>query len=378
MNILVLGWYYSSNLGDAVICDCVAALLRRHVPQANIKVADVSGRSAFPARKKEDLTGMRPLRFRQKLRTAATLLGWDKQLLHETWHLQNNLERVHQAIAGDWDLVVFAGGQLFMDGIALYVSYISHYFEERGVPVIFNACGVGPSISRNIQKELGKALTSPCVQLVSCRDGADRINRWCGSPVAVPTDDAALWADLCYGVEKDPDGVVGLGILYPEALSPRRTAACWRRIIRELDARQIPWKFFSNGKERDMAFARTLLDGRPEAEYLCPAPETPSQLVELIASFRSIIGFRLHSHIIAASLDIPSVALVWDQKIPSFFAAMELDNRCFTIGASGAAVVNALEEAEASPANCQNIIRHRKQARSLLVDTVDGSLKGTL
>ena len=378
MNILVLGWYYSSNLGDAVICDCVAALLRRHLPQANIKIADVSGRTDFPARKQEDLSLMRPLRFRQKLRTAATVLGWDKQMLHESWHLQNNLGRVNAAIAGDWDLVVFAGGQLFMDGIALYVSYITKYFEERGVPVIFNACGVGPSISRNIQKELGRALTSPCVRLVSCRDGADRINGWCGNPVAVPTDDAALWADLCYGVEKASDGVVGLGVLYPEALSPRRTAACWRRIIRELDARQIRWRMFSNGKERDMAFARSLLDGRPEDRYLSPAPETPRELVELIASFRSIIGFRLHSHIIAASLDIPSVALIWDQKIPSFFAAMELDNRCFTIRDSAEAVVNALTDAEASPENCQTIIRHRKQARSLLLDTVDGSLKGTL
>ena len=127
-----------------------------------------------------------------------------------------------------------------------------------------------------------------------------------------------------------------------------------------------------------MAFARTILDRRPEDRFLCPAPETPRELVELIASFRSIIGFRLHSHIIAASLDIPSVALVWDQKLPSFFAAMELKNRCFTIRDSAADVVDALEAAEAAPSNAQNIIRHRKQARSLLLDTVDDSLKGTL
>ena len=48
MKLLVLGWYYSSNLGDAVICDCVADMLRSHYPQAQICIRDIVGHSAFP------------------------------------------------------------------------------------------------------------------------------------------------------------------------------------------------------------------------------------------------------------------------------------------------------------------------------------------
>lgn len=47
MRILVLGVYYASNLGDAVICDCVADRLMRAFPGAQIDLKDVKNRHAF-------------------------------------------------------------------------------------------------------------------------------------------------------------------------------------------------------------------------------------------------------------------------------------------------------------------------------------------
>ena len=47
MNILVLGWYYYSNLGDAVLTDCTAQLLRQKYLDANIVVRDLIGRQDF-------------------------------------------------------------------------------------------------------------------------------------------------------------------------------------------------------------------------------------------------------------------------------------------------------------------------------------------
>ncbi len=371
MKILVLGWYYSSNMGDAVICDCVAELLRCHFPQAQITVRDMAGRTRFPQRKTVDRAHLDHLRRRQILRSTATHLGWDKQLSHEIWCFRESLPQMEAVTEGDWDLAVFAGGQLFMDSLALYVVHLTKVFEKRNIPVIFNACGIGPCVSPALRERLTNVLKSPTVRLVSCRDGAELVNSWCGEAVAVATDDAALWAGECYGMEKKPSHTVGLGVLYPQSLSPRKTAAFWRKIMQELDKKQIPWKMFTNGFEQDMVFARSLLDGRPEADFLCPAPESPEELVSLIASFRSLIGFRLHSHIIAASLGIPTVALVWDQKVYRFFEKMDLQDRCFTIHDSASSVISALVAAETASDHRRIVLSRRQASRNLLLNAAD-------
>ena len=374
MRILILGWYYSANLGDAVICDCTAALLKAHYPQAEIVIRDMAGRTAFPQRKPVNLQETEKLRSRQKLREAATRLGWDKQLSHQNWCLSRCLPQMEAVTEGQWDLAVFAGGQLFMDSLALYVDALVRKLEEKQVPVIFNACGTGPSVSPAIRKTLAQTLKRPNVRLVSCRDDWEKVNGWCSSPVAVPTDDPALWAGECYGISASDSDTVGLGVLYPHSLSPKKTAAFWKRLIRALDEKQIRWKLFTNGFEQDMEFARSLLDGRPENEYLAPAPETPEELVRLIASFRGIIGFRLHSHIIGVSLGIPGAALVWDDKVRKFFDKMGIPEQCFTVDADAEAVIAALEQAE--PANRERICAQRETAGKLLFSAVDAIRKG--
>ena len=44
MKILVLGAYHSPNLGDPVICDCVADILRRRYPEAEVCCHDLVNR----------------------------------------------------------------------------------------------------------------------------------------------------------------------------------------------------------------------------------------------------------------------------------------------------------------------------------------------
>ena len=375
MRILVLGWYYSSNMGDAVLCDCAAGLLRQHYPEAEVVIRDLAGRTGFPRRNAVDCRELDRLRLRQKLRFLATKLGWDKQLSHETWCLEQVRSRLASVTEGDWDLAVFAGGQLFMDDLCLYVAEAAAALDRRHIPILYNACGAGPSVSPALQKVLAQALTLPSVQLVSCRDSAEKINAICGKSLAVTTGDAALHTGSVYGLTRAPSQAVGLGVLYPQSISPKRTAAFWRRLIRELDARSIPWKFFTNGSEWDMAFARTLLDGRPEAVYLAPAPESPRELAQLLGSFRSLIGFRLHSHIIAASMGVPSVALVWDQKVRQFFGNLGCPERCMTVDASPRQVIDALRKAEAEGLSASALKALQASASETLLACADRVLK---
>lgn len=382
MKILLLGWYYDQNLGDAVICDCAAALLRQAYPQAEIVVLDMAGQRAFPPHRPFDTAGFRAMRRRHRIRVLATRLGWDKMFLHEQGFFEWHREAVAKIGKMPCDLVVFAGGQLFMDSLAPYVDALTSAFATRGIPVIFNACGVGPSWSRKLRGELCHALTLPNVRHISCRDDCARVNAWCGRELAVPTADPALWADTVYGIRRDEHAqMLGLGVM--DALTMPRGAAFrfWRRLIPALKKAGRPFRLFTNGSAGDDAFAREILASLnlSPVEYLCPPPLTPRELVRTIASFRSLVSFRLHSHILALSLGIPSVALVWDKKIPGFFEKIGCPERCLPISAGPKQVLAALEQAESS--GCPPMDTLREDAKTMLYRAVDEAIahpKGTL
>ena len=375
MKILVIGWYYDSNLGDGVICECTAAMLRRRYPHGQILLRDIACREAFRRSDRCTGKGIRAQRRRHLLRIAATRLGWDKVLSRETYLLSRKQAGLEALAAEDWDMVVFAGGQLFMDGLGLYVQTLTESFARRNIPVFFNACGVGPSWSKIIQARLGRALCLENVKYLSCRDDVDRLNRWCGKPAAVPAADPALWAAEVYGIRKSAGAeTVGLGIMFANSLPPGRVLAFWRRLIRCLQRRGTPWKLFTNGAEADMCFARELLRSLDLAEEacLCPAPRIPEELVQQTAGFGSIISFRLHSHIIAASLDIPSVALEWDSKLPAFFEKLGRPERCLTIDTPPEGVLAALVRARLEGLDRHALEQQRENAARQLFAAMDG------
>lgn len=377
MRILLLGWYYSSNLGDAVICDCVADTLRRQYPQAEILLRDMAGRTRFPPRRPVTMASLRRDRRRVRLRSAATTLGWDKQEKHSQWYVDYKKEVLEQIGSIPCDAVVFAGGQLFMDDLALLVEKLTALFAKQGIPVFFNACGVGPSRSHAIQTRLGAALRDPMVKLVSCRDDAALAARWRGMDV-IPTADPALEAAALYGIRRDEGSrVLGLGIQYPYHLNVRLVKNFWRRLILDLEAKQIPWKLFTNGGEADMAFARDILASLKLPERcLCPAPETPAALVKTIARFGGLISFRLHSHILACSLDIPTAALVWDRKIPLFFEKIGCPERCLTPDATPAQTLAVLALAAEKGYDRDLLARQSREARALLLEALAHTLPG--
>lgn len=386
MRILVLGWYYSDNLGDAVLTDCTAALLRRQYPQAEIIVRDLIGRTGFPNRKSTDMKALQHHQARARLRKIATKLGWDRQLYSAQWCIDRDKDALCRAVSGEFDAAVFAGGQLFMDSLALAVEAAVTQLRQRNIPVFFNACGTGPSYSSAIQHRLGQALGQENVHYVSCRDNTDLVNRWCGSPLAVSTADPALWTGEVYGIARSAAAdTVGLGIMFPNSLSVAKTIRFWKNLIREMNRRNIPWKLFTNGSEWDMTFARQVLRAMPEltgpeTDYLCPAPETPEALVSLVAGFRSLISFRLHSHIIASSLDIPTAAVVWDRKLPFFFEKIGHPERCLTVAASPRRVLDALTQAEQTGYCREDLRQQREQSARQLLDAMEPYLhqRGTL
>lgn len=80
---------------------------------------------------------------------------------------------------------------------------------------------------------------------------------------------------------------------------------------------------FTNGAIDDYEFACFALRSIGKEKLLEKRPTRPVELVDVIATCEYIISFRLHSLILAAAYDIPSIGLVWDSKVTSFFETIK-------------------------------------------------------
>lgn len=378
MRILVLGAWCSCNLGDAVICQCVADRLQKRWPQAEVVIRDMVDRDRLKPRKIPTIDALERRWFYENARRWASSLGIDRVLLSEETRVSKQADNIDRICRENWDAVVFAGGQLFMDGYALFLERFVMAFAEKRVPVFFNACGTGPANSRQIGKRLKAVLNTENVRYVSCRDDCGAVDKKYLTPgAAVPTFDPALWSAEVFGIRKQDSQVVGLGVMYPWGVVPAVALRFWRRLVRELENRNIPWKMFTNGDRADIAFAQEILKAFPDCDpdtHIIPADIRPEELVGTISGFKSMISFRLHSHIIAASLGIPSVAVVWDKKLPLFFEKLGHKERCLPVTAGASRVLETLAKAEGEGVPAELIRRQAEQSMELLLGAMENAL----
>lgn len=378
MKILVIGVYYASNLGDAVICDCTASLLQKQFPEASIEIADLCGRHDFvPQKRRTEKEQKQINRDDKKYKWITKWTPWDFAYKVKFGAAVSVFPYIDELCGKSYDLAVFAGGQLFMDWLSPYVCRFVENFQKKQVPVLFHACGTGPAVSPKLRKMLKEALCASCVRFISTRDDRETIEKWYtkGKKEVVSTYDPALWAAEQYGIARQKSDVIGLGIMFAANLNPEKVIKFWVRLIREMEARNLRWRIFCNGDMDDFVFGEHVLNQIPEMEkdhskYRMPCPKQPNELVREIAQFQSIISFRLHSHIIAGSLGIPGVAIVWDEKLSFYYRNLGCEERCMTIQASPKEVLRRLAQAEEEGCPTERIRQQRQYARDRLLDAV--------
>lgn len=320
MKILLVGEYYSENLGDPLLCQTVERLIAREYPDALIVPFDLTGRIS-PTEYYQPKTAPLLDRVTQwaydrflYYRRAAILRAYDKdkERARRVWYSLGELQRKHH-----FDLVIFAGGSVFMDYFAGMINLIIRRFALSRTKVIFHACGIS-ALDEDAIYLLGQVLRSKKVVSVSLRDSYERFREL--FPVkakVVKTYDTALNSSLLYEGAMRKTVSVGIGLIdrcYDQQLS----------VIRYFMNRDISWKAFTNGSHYDWEYAAKLLidAGIPEEklpEYLEKRPETVQELVHMVTGYEKIIAFRMHCQIVGASFGIPSFGFAWDPKVTEFY-----------------------------------------------------------
>ena len=230
------------------------------------------------------------------------------------------------------DAVVFAGGiiKCTNENFWQYMPEIINEADKHNVPVFMSAIGVEkfyPEDERSVA--LKNALNLPCVKGISVRDDIKTLKRDYIENKNIKlysVYDPAVWCTDTYKkhlkIDSNKEELVGLGItrekLFSDYGNPQIDREfqleLWKGIIEELDKRNIKWKVFTNGDTYDEIFAKEVLAYVGHGERL-EAPLDGVSLVQQISQFTSVIAGRMHSNIVAFSLNIPSIGFVWNQKL---------------------------------------------------------------
>lgn len=325
--ICFVGLYDEKNLGDPVISDCTEWLYRKYVTSGDF----VSSRIYLDYVQKT----LRQSLGIKVLNKASGILRQKFPCRHYQKILMEKALRYFETGIKDCDLVVVVGGgivkwsyQFFYAGLAALLNTA----EKLNVPVVLNAVGV-EGYSENDPKcqMLKQAMSLPALIHVSTRDDLETlVDRYYDGNPRRPVRrvaDPAVWVSEAYGIVKKESDIIGVGIgrglLFEDngiALTPPDMLTLYKDIIIRLidDGHRV--EVFTNGLPADNDFADQVCAslGKEGLDVRKTYPESTHELVDIISGYRAIVATRLHSCIIAYSLDVPAVGLVWNDKLSLF------------------------------------------------------------
>lgn len=287
---IVLIEYINRNLGDTAIAECTSHILRE----------------------------------------ALNEVGFHNYRIHEYNMYTQDMEYIRKA-----DLIIFAGGGLVKFKRERFHEYLPEIIEEaerNQIAVFLNCVGVEGYDSEDERcLRLKKSLNSSCIKGITVRDDYETlIKLYLGKDkewTASVFDPVAFGARVydCKKVKKT--NTIGLGIAedslyanygYP-SVSKQFQLNFWKEVIQELEAQGYDWQIFGNGLYQDRQFELEVLEfvgkiGEKE-KYLAERPTEVEELAEQIANYKGVIATRLHANIISYAMKVPSIGLVWNDKM---------------------------------------------------------------
>ncbi|MBW8011457.1 MAG: polysaccharide pyruvyl transferase family protein [Chloroflexi bacterium] len=340
--IVIAGETYSSNLGDGVIFETLSHLFTLADQSILVSPLDISGRVSWAEAELKDASNIKNNRFMGQLSTASALGLTIRN------SLRTNPDWI--PILNEAELLVIGGGKLLMDhrlNFPVKLNNLRRAANRFGVPVHFSACGVGENWSP-IAVWLFKRLLSQAVT-ISLRDNQSqkRLAELIPGIACSVTFDPGMWAADVYGPNTTPqdEQVIGLGVIHLQDVNFYRPAKAalletdlldaWLGIISVFHNQGIKFEIFTNGNPDDYEFAHGLFRAvQTKLSIPCKLATRPTKPIDLargISKYSGVIASRLHANIIAASYQIPSIGLVWDEKIRAFYNSIHRPRNVFPL-----------------------------------------------
>lgn len=334
--ILLLTNRDSDNVGDQVIEVCDIALIKAVLKNLKIgeKEYEIDSQAASIVSKKY-------------------LSEKEVSLLKNAeWHIKKS------------DMVIFGGAPLFNYQYQVFYERTAvtlELAEKYHKPVIFSAIGIEEYDEDNKKcQRLKKTLNFDCVKQITTRDGMEDlikyksnanlvIDRVCDPAVFA----AGTFRDYLTPKETGTAKMIGIFVFRANGFKDNKidfskedSVDLWKDMIKELEARGFDYRLLTSGHFGDEAFLDYLIREQGIAEEKCIFNmNSPEKLVAEISEFDAVVSCRLHPSIIAYSLDIPSIGLIWNPKVKYFYDCIGYPDRHMDVcGIEARKIVDKLEE----------------------------------
>ena len=275
--------------------------------------------------------------FEQLFKVVLKNLGLD---LEATEINKMELKHIDEALVADSDIIAFAGGGIFgLSYLSFFepISRILAIAEQNEIPLFFSSIGLN-NMDANAENEhmLKEILRRKCIKAISVRENLALFQQYAGECdfELCQVCDPAVWTKYIYFSEWNDSAahassqkeLVGINVvrggLFHDNGKPWKLGDEMKylnALRRELDSRGIDYQFYTNGSFLDDNSLHYYAD-----KFDIPAdklifPNTTREFVRTVARFDTVAAIRMHSSIVAYALGIPSVNLVWNDKIPFFY-----------------------------------------------------------
>ncbi|CAH1538161.1 PS_pyruv_trans domain-containing protein [Vibrio rotiferianus] len=330
--LVMVGYTHDTNLGDQVIADSAEYLIRKNALEEQLVVErfNLNYSNEFNSAKKIKRKSINKILSKLSPRSSFNYkIGCYKR------DYKNKFD--------DAAAIVFAGGGMikykYQDCWA-HISALVDTVQAKPCPIFFNAVGVEGYDQADYKCRLLKAsLNNSSVKMITTRDDLNVLNDGYIETDHIETAqvaDSAVFSSEVYGVKKNSTDRVGVGLVRSKIFKDNgldfnreQVIAFYASLLSELESRGQEYQLFTNGLKSDVDILIDLENYMDKPLHIIE-PQTPQELVELIATFKCTVAARLHACIISYSLKVPVAGLVWNNKVKMFGDCIGYPDRFFT------------------------------------------------
>jgi polysaccharide pyruvyl transferase WcaK-like protein len=340
MKIAIINAKYSPNLGDGALSECLEDQVAKRIPGSTVFSIDVAG--------SENYGGSNSMISAD----AQNKFAFMPEFMQKTLRYSLRPLLVHKRYFSRWrerldgcDAIIIGGGHLLMDAQRYFPTRISIAVKaaRKATPLFVYAVGVSQKFSSKGKKYFENAFRHGTLIAAAARDSKsvrnwdENFSSFAKATVAL---DPALMAFDTYGnnFKKDkkdhgdrPHALLGVSDPAdmrahaddPNALKASETSFFLQTA--ELLVREgFHVSFFTNGADQDYldkvtADLSSLNASVRQYVDVMPRAMKPIELVHQLNQADVVIAHRLHANILSYSYKIPTVGLMWDEKVASFF-----------------------------------------------------------
>ena len=305
----------------------------------------------------------------------------------------NLLKKHYKAQIHNIGLFVVVGGGLIKykyQNFHLMLTALIEVAEELNVPLVINAAGVEGYSAEDARCQLLKnSLNKNIVKSITTRDDIETLNQGYlrnNQTHRAKVADPAVYSDEMYQQKKKTSNVYGIGLVRggifldnERDFKPTEIAHFYAELILEMEKRNLNYQLFTNGFSADSELVELIEKNIGGKNLNVIEPQKDGDLIKTISAFKGVVAARLHANIISYALNIPSIGLVWNDKLALFGKDIGYPERFFEHHELNAEkVVDALVLATEQGYEPQNWLEYKETAKFNIEKIVNKWLLGNL